>query len=48
MLYYQTTANQAKINELKAIPCSIKKSFGIKNVLQITVMIQEQMKCCTV
>ena len=39
MLYHQTTINQTKINELKTVPCSI--SFGIKNVLQITVMIQE-------
>ena len=41
MLYHQTTTNQTKINELKTIPCSIKRSFGIKNVLQITAMIQE-------
>ena len=48
MLYHQTTTDQAKINELKTIPCSIRKSFGIKNLLQITAMIQEYMKCCTV
>ena len=41
MPYRQTTTNQTKINELKTIPCSIRKSFGIKNVLQITAMIQE-------
>ena len=39
MLYHQTTTNQAKTNELKNIPCSIRKYFGIKNVLQITAMI---------
>ena len=38
---HQTTTNQTKINELKTIPCSINRSFGIKNVLQITAMIQE-------
>ena len=37
----QTATNQTKINELKIIPCSIRESFGIKNVLQITAMIQE-------
>ena len=41
MLYRQTTTNQTKINKLKAAPCSIRKSFGIKNVLEITAMIQE-------
>ena len=41
MLYRQTTTNQTKINKLKAVPCSIRKSFGIKNVLEITAMIQE-------
>ena len=41
MLYHQTTTKQTKINELKTIPCSISKIFGIKNVLQITPMIQE-------
>ena len=30
MLYYQTIANQTKINELKAIPCSIRKNFWYK------------------
>ena len=47
-LYHQTTTNQTKTNELKTIPCSITKNFGIKNVLQITATIQQQMKCCTV
>ena len=41
MPYHQTTTNQAKINELRTITCSIRKNFGIKNVLQITAMIQE-------
>ena len=41
MLYHQTPLNQTKINELKTIPCSIRTSFGIKNVLQTTAMIQE-------
>ena len=41
MLYRQTPINQTKINELKTIPCSIRKSFGIKDVLQTTAMIQE-------
>ena len=41
MLCHQITINQTKINELKTIPCSIRKSFGIKNALQITAMIQE-------
>ena len=41
MLYHQTATNQTKINELKTIPYSIRKGFGIKNVLQITAMIQE-------
>ena len=41
MLYHKTAANQTKINELKNIPCSIRKSFGINNILQITAMIQE-------
>ena len=36
MLYHQTATNQTKTNELKTIDCSIRKSFGIKNVLQIT------------
>ena len=39
MLYHQTTTNQTKTNELKTIPYSIRKSFGMKNVLQITAMI---------
>ena len=41
MPYRQTTTSQTKINELKTIPCLIRKSFGIKIVLQITAMIQE-------
>ena len=41
MLDHQTTTNQIKINELKTITSSIRKNFGIKNVLQITAMIQE-------
>ena len=41
MLYDQTVTDQTKINELKTMPCSIRKSFGIKNVLQITAVIQE-------
>ena len=30
MLYHQTTTHQTKINELKTIPCSNRKSFGAK------------------
>ena len=41
MLYQQPTTNQTKLNESKTIPCSIRKNFGIKNVLQTTPMIQE-------
>ena len=41
MLYHQAVTNQTKMNELKTIPCSIRKSFGIKNVLEITAVIQE-------
>ena len=40
-MLYQTTTDQTKINELKTIPCSVRKSFGMKNVLQKTAMIQE-------
>ena len=36
-----TTTNQTKLNELKAIPRSVRKSFGIKNILEITATIQE-------
>ena len=41
MLNHQAATNQTKINELKTIPCSIRKCCGIKNVLQKTAMIQE-------
>ena len=41
MLYHQAATNQTKINEWKTIPCSIRKSFGTKNVLQKTAMFQE-------
>ena len=41
MLYHQTTTKQIKISELKNEHCSIRKSFGIKNVLQKTAMVQE-------
>ena len=41
MLYHQSSTNQTKINELKTMHCSIRESFGTKNVLQITTMIQE-------
>ena len=41
MLYHEPATKQTKINELKTIPCSIGKSVGIKNVLQVTGMIQE-------
>ena len=39
MLYHQDVTNQTKMNELKTIPCSIRKSLGIKNVLEITAVI---------
>ena len=30
MPYHQTTTNQTEKNKLITIPCSIRKSFGIK------------------